>query len=297
MPDIPFWNKCDNRCVMCTNDPSFARQGQAEYRLKGQVEKMERWLAGRGRGYLKNSGSADFLSLTGGEPTLHPEFFMLLSYFRKRLPRAQVTLLTNGRRFADADFTRRFAAAARRPFSVAVPLHGPDARLHDAVSGVRGSFASTVKGLSNLMALAPGVGLEIRLVLHRMNAAALPRTLAFLLKKFPDVSRYRVVVIHYEIEGMSAANASRVELRFAGSAAALAAAQPLIARFPGLSLYHFPHCVLPAGLRPLCRITQPREDRAYPPACRGCAARRRCPGLMAEYFRRFGAGELRRLAA
>ncbi len=297
MPDIPFWNKCDNRCVMCTNDPSFARQDQAEYRLKGQVEKMERWLAGRGRGYLKNSGSADFLSLTGGEPTLHPEFFMLLSYFRKRLPRAQMTLLTNGRRFADEDFTRRFAAAARGPFSVAVPLHGPAARAHDAVSGVRGSFAATVKGLANLMALAPGVALEIRLVLHRMNAAALPRTLAFLLRKFPDVPRYRVVVIHYEIEGMSAANAARVELRLTDSAVALAAALPVIERFPDLRLYHFPLCVLPAALRPRCRITQPREDRAYPPACRGCAARRRCPGLMTEYFRRFGAGELRRLRA
>ena len=153
------------------------------------------------------------------------------------------------------------AAAARRPFSVAVPLHGPTAGTHDAVSGVRGSFTATVKGLANLMALAPGVALEIRLVLHRMNAAALPRTLAFLLRKFPDASRYRVVVIHYEIEGMSAANAARVELRLSDSAAALSAALPLLdnpaARGPRL----------PAGLPRLRRkAALPRaDDRILPP--------------------------------
>ena len=95
MPDIPFWNKCNNKCVMCTNLPAFARLPGDNYGLKGQIGKLERYLKGLGPVYLKNDGSADFVSLTGGEPTIHPDFFKLLSYFRKRLPGLPITLLSN----------------------------------------------------------------------------------------------------------------------------------------------------------------------------------------------------------
>lgn len=292
MPDIAAWNKCDNRCVMCTNMPSFAAQDGAQYRLKGQVEKLERYLRGA-RVYGKNADRPDYVSLTGGEPTLHPEFFQLLNYFRRRLPGVPVTLLSNGRRFSDRRFAARFAAAARPPFAAVIALHGPGPRLHDAVAGARGAFAQTVRGIKNLLELAPEAALEIRIILHRMTVAAFPRTLAFLLKEFPDTRRYSVSVIHYEIEGMSELNHRRVSLKLSDSAAALRAAAGLIGRFGDLRLYHYPLCVVPAALRGRCRVTLPREERVYPPACRGCSARRKCLGLMLEYYKKFGAAELR----
>ncbi len=294
MPDIPFWNKCNNKCVMCTNTPGFARQPGEAYRLKSQIGKLERYLKGLGPVYLKNSGSAEFVSLTGGEPTLHPEFFQLLAYFRRRLPGTPITLLSNGRRFSDEKFTRKFAAAARPPFTVAVALHGPAARVHDAVAGVPGSFTETVKGLGNLAALAPGVRLEIRLVLHKKSIKHFPGTLKFLLRNFPDTSRCLVAAIHYEIEGMSLENHAAVGLRLGASAKALNDALPLIRRFENFRLYHFPLCLVGKELRPLCWITIPEEDRVYPPGkCGGCALRDKCLGLMAEYSKMFGDEELR----
>lgn len=295
MPDIAFWNKCDNRCVMCTNPPSFALQDVAQYRLRGQIEKLERYLKDRGPVYAKDSGGVPYLSLTGGEPTLHPEFFQLLAYFRRRLPGVPITLLSNGRRFSDVKFAKRFAAAARPPFSVAVALHGPSAKVHDAVAGVRGAFAQTVAGLANLLARKDGPELEIRIILHRGTVASFPATLRFLLRKFPGAGRYRVTVIHYEIEGMSETNHGEVGLRFSESSAALSAALPLIRRFPELRLYHFPLCQVRRELRPLCRVTLPREERTYPAVCRSCAARKDCVGLMREYRKKFGSSELKAL--
>lgn len=295
MPDIAVWNKCDNKCVMCTNMTSFALQHSGQYRLKAQIEKLERYLKGLGKIYLKNADNAGYVNLTGGEPTLHPEFFQLLAYFRRRLPGTPITLLSNGRRFADRRFAARFAAAARPPFGAAIALHGPDARTHDAVAGVRGAFAQTVKGLHNLLELAPSLNLEVRIILTKKNAAALPRTLKFLLREFPDTARYSVTVIHYEIEGMSETNHKSVGLRFSVSSRVLGRALPLIRRFTDLRLYHFPLCVVAPELRPLCRVTLPPEDRTYPPVCKGCAARRRCLGLMLEYHKKFGAAELKAL--
>jgi pyruvate-formate lyase-activating enzyme len=296
MPDIPVWNKCDNKCVMCTNDPSFALQASSHYALKSQVAKLERWLRGIGPVYLKNAGRSEFVSLTGGEPTLHPDFFKLLAYFRLRLPGVPITLLSNGRRFGVRAFAEKFCAAARQPFSVAVALHGPSAALHDGVSGVRGSFAQTVRGFENLLSLPGAPFLEIRLVLHKKNIAALERTLGFLLKNFPDTAAYRVTAIHYEIEGMSLANHRKVALPLSVSAAKLGACLPLIKRFRDFRLYHFPLCVVRRELRPLCWITLPPEDRLYPELrCGRCKARKKCLGLMAEYARFFGDKELKAL--
>jgi len=42
-------------------------------------------------------------------------------------------------------------------------------------------------------------------------------------------------------------------------------------------------------------VTLPKEDRVYTAKCAGCKARRGCLGLMAEYHKAFGDGELRRL--
>lgn len=297
MPDIAFWNKCDNKCVMCTNTPGFARQDPAGYGLRSQIVKMEKYLRGQGRVYPKNADKADFVSLTGGEPTLHPEFFKLLAYFRRRLPAVNITLLSNGRRFADKEFTSRFLKLAVPPFSVAVALHASKAPAHDAITGVRGSFARTVEGLENLFALARGQEVEIRLVLHRRNIKELPALLKFLLKKFPDTARYAVTAIHYEIEGMSAANHESLGLKLSDSARVLNGEAELLSGFADFRLYHFPLCLVGKALRPLCRITLPEEDRIYTARCRACAARKKCLGLMLEYYKKFGDGELARIPA
>ncbi|MEW5907400.1 MAG: radical SAM protein [Elusimicrobiota bacterium] len=297
MPDIPVWHKCDNRCVMCTNGPEFARQEASQYGLRCQVGKLERYLSGRyGKVYLKNPDKPFFVSLTGGEPTMHPEFIKLLAYFRRRLPGTRLTLLTNGRRLGDKAFARRVMAVAAPPFSLGVPVHGPDARTHDAVAGVRGAFRQTMAGLRNFMGLRAGQELEIRVVLHRLNIKKLGPLLGLLLREFPDTAGYRVVLIHYEIEGMSSANNKKLSLRLSDSAEAIARLRPLLARFAELRLYHFPRCVLPADLRGLCWVTLPEEDRLYPPgACWGCALRRGCAGLMKDYAAVYGTGELRKV--
>jgi MoaA/NifB/PqqE/SkfB family radical SAM enzyme len=279
---------------MCTNSPAFSGQPSSLYGLKTQVGKLERYLKGFGPVYLKNADKKDAVSLTGGEPALHPDFFRLLAYFRKRLPGADITLLTNGRRFADAAFARRFAAAARPPFSVAVPFHGGSPRAHDRVAGVKGAFREAVAGVENLLS-AGGPAVEIRVVLHRLNVRDLGNILSFLLRRFRAGERCRVSLIHYELEGMSVENHGRLSLRLSESARALAAVAPLLRKFRELSLYHFPLCVVGAGLRPLCRVTLPPEDRIYPAICSGCSARRRCLGLMLEYYKTFGDGELRPL--
>lgn len=278
---------------MCTNMASFSASATAQYRLKGQVRKMEKYLRSGGV-YAKNAGDAGFLTLTGGEPSIHPDFFQLLAYFRRRLPAVPITLLSNGRRFSGRAFCARFLRIARAPFRVAVPLHGPGADVHDVITGVPGSFGQAVAGLSNLFALRDGQEVEVRLVLHGLNIAELRRTLEFLLKEFPDTAAYRVAAIHYEIEGMSRRNRRRLALSLSDSASAVNACADLIREFTAFSLYHYPRCLLKKELRPLSLVTLPEDQRVYPRSkCGRCALKKGCAGLMSAYYSGYGAAELR----
>jgi cyclic pyranopterin phosphate synthase len=131
--------ECNNNCVFCMEDDREARRRA----LKGQTAEDVLALILRGRGRRE-------LLFTTGEPTLEP-----------RLPRfvraavlagfGTVGVITNGRRFSDPAYAEQLVRAGLG--SVTVSLHGPDARLHDALTRTRGSFEQTLAGLRNLCGL------------------------------------------------------------------------------------------------------------------------------------------------
>ena len=97
MPDIPVWNKCDNKCVMCANTAAFCLNTSRDYSLLKQAARLERHLRG-GAAYKKNARTAGAWNLTGGEPTLNPEFLKAVAHFRRRLKGAELLLLSRFRR-------------------------------------------------------------------------------------------------------------------------------------------------------------------------------------------------------
>lgn len=280
---------------MCANEPAFGRAPSGRYRLKGQIKRFESWLSGSDGAYDKNSENRAALNLTGGEPALNPDFLKLLAYFRRRAAGGELTLLSNGRRFADAGFAGAALKAAGAPFVAAVSLHGSTAARHDAISGVRGSFDAALAGLRNILARkSRGQALEIRLVLHRRNIKDLKNLLSLLLREFSGFKGWRAVAMHYELEGR-ALNNSSLALRLTTSSGAVNSCAGLIRRFGEFRLYHFPLCLLKKELRPLAWVTLPPEDRFYAAACGPCSLRAGCVGLMARYNARFGAGELKKI--
>ena len=293
MPDIPVWNKCDNRCAMCANAGSFALNAGSGYLLKEQALRLEKHLNGAAA-YRKNARVPGAWNLTGGEPTLNPDFLKIMAYFRRRLPDEPLVLLSNGRRFADKAFVAAFVSAALQPFTLAVSLHGPSAAVHDAVTGVEGSFRETICGLKNIFSLPGAPFVELRVILHRLNYRRLGATLGLIKRTFRGRA-YRVVVMHYEHEGRGALNHAKLAVPLSVTARRVNACARVLAGFREARLYHFPLCLLKPGLRALAFVSLPPEDRVYPPCCRCCSARLACVGLMRPYARMCGAAELRPL--
>ena len=290
MPDICVWNKCNNKCVMCTNSGEFSRSaGKGVYNLKSQITKWKQYCSGAPDIYV--SSRKNYINLTGGEPTIHPDFFSILWFLRKKSPEMPITLLSNGRKFKDPPFAEKFSSIALPPFSVGVALHAADAGTFDRITGVKGSFSETVEGIKNLFRFFRG-RVEFRMVLHGLNVKKLPETLSFVKSNFSAWSNWHIRLIHYEIEGMAEANRRKIFLKLTDSAKAV---ERSLKSLEGLDfeMYHWPLCCVPEKLRPYCRITLPLSDRVFTEKCSGCRLRKKCLGLMKDYCRLYGDGELK----
>jgi len=128
---------CDCRCIMCPQPPKAYN--------KTLTERSKRILN------LVKIKKNQTICLTGGEPTLLKEdFFDILGLINKKHPKAIVMMLTNGKSFANFEFTKRFVSVKPKDFLTCVSMHSDVDEVHDRIVGVKNSFYKTVMGLQNL---------------------------------------------------------------------------------------------------------------------------------------------------
>ena len=145
--------ECINHCVFCAVS-NRVRRAIPWARLQEIIADH------RGRG-------VDNIDFDGGEPTLHPQVIDAVK-FAVSLGYRQVNVTTNGRRLKDRRFAKRLVNSGLTTLLVSV--HGSSDAVHDAITRVPGSFAETLAGLRNVVALAPaGLDVGVNLTVARQN--------------------------------------------------------------------------------------------------------------------------------
>src|SRR5215510_7787386 len=127
---------CNNRCVFCLDSDTHVGEMRDREEVRRQI------LDGR-------RANATRLILSGGEPTIHPDYVDFirigaLAGYRK------IQTVTNGRLFSYPDFLNGCVSAGLS--EITFSLHGPNARIHDALVGVKGAFEQEIVGLKNALA-------------------------------------------------------------------------------------------------------------------------------------------------
>lgn len=136
--DVKIGFQCNNRCKFCV-------QGDKRNLLAAKnLEEIKKDLK---EAFKKGKGE---VVLTGGEPTLHPDFLEIVKS-AKSIGFKEIQIQTNGRLFAYFDFCVKTIEAGATQFSPA--LHGPNAKIHDFLTSSRGSFEQTIQGIKNLKKL------------------------------------------------------------------------------------------------------------------------------------------------
>ncbi len=157
---------CNNRCLFCLD--SAAQDGTCV----STVEVNARIIDGVREGARR-------LILSGGEPTLHPDFARFVA-LGKKLGYQRVQTITNGRLFSYPGFVKRAVEAGLG--EITFSIHGHEPRVHDELVGVPGAFDQTMAGLRNALADERLI-VNVDVCLNKMNIGGLPKLLDELIER------------------------------------------------------------------------------------------------------------------
>jgi His-Xaa-Ser system radical SAM maturase HxsC len=255
--------QCDNYCLMCSQPPK---------------DREDSWLFGRARKVISLlPEGARAISLTGGEPTLHADALIgLLEHCKRAAPRLSVHLLSNGRRFADPGFTRRYAAVGFADIMAGIPVYAPEPGLHDFIVQAVGAFDETIHGILNLASF--GQAVEIRVVIQRHTVPVLPGLATFIVRNLPFVAQ--VALMGLEMTGLARPNSALVWADPADYQHELAEAVDILAT-AGITtrIYNHQLCVLDRRLWPYAVRSISDWKNDYLDICRACSVRDACGGV------------------
>lgn len=159
---------CNNRCAGCSNAFSV-RERAASAPLSPAPLRAEGWHQVLDR----IAPHAQRLKLTGGEPTLHPDFRAIVADIEARA--LDFTLFTNAR-WVDSAALVQFLGDCTHLTGLLVSLHGATAAAHERFTGAPGSFAETLTNVE--LALAHGIPIAFSTVLTARNAGELASIVA-----------------------------------------------------------------------------------------------------------------------
>lgn len=151
---------CNNHCVGCYNVflPSKSMQGNA--RIQRNPLSLQGWQT-----ILDKIGpNAHRLKLSGGEPTLHPNFRAIVRYIQEL--DIELVLFTNAR-WPQPNALVEFLSGVPQLVGMLVSLHGARAESHEAFTGVPGSFMETIRNVER--AISKGIPVSTSTVLTAAN--------------------------------------------------------------------------------------------------------------------------------
>lgn len=257
--------QCNSNCAMC---PYATRQ-----RVHGEPMPIEELLA-----YVElMNPEADYVCLTGGEPTLLGEGFLtVLGAVRAHFKCALVHILTNGRTFAYPDFFEAYHHVRPWQTLLGIPLHAANAEAHDRISGARGSFEQTARGLRHCLQAREHV--ELRVVTSALNAHQLGDLAHFIGRNFPTVNC--VCLMGLEMMGNAMIHRRDVWLGYDQLMPRVEAAADILLSY-GIAprLFNYPLCKVNERYHAIYhRSITPGKVR-YKPECAHCAKREACGGF------------------
>lgn len=150
---------CNNRCPSCGN-VFVERAAQAEFNSAKLPLSALEWI----RILAKIKPFAHRLKLTGGEPTIHPEFEIIVREIDQM--GVPFTLFTNAR-WREPYTLCQLLQDLEGLDGLLISLHGPERADHEAFTNVVGSFAETIANAR--LAIAAGFSVSFSCIITRRN--------------------------------------------------------------------------------------------------------------------------------
>lgn len=176
--------KCNNLCLSCPNDMNFRKDIIEQKKVIDFIKE-------------KVTKDIDRVTFIGGEPTILKNLLFIIEYTRSLNKTAIIQINTNGRNFFYNGFTNKFLKFNRDKLEFHIALYASNAKIHDKITQVRGSFDQTIQGIKNLLNL--GFNVKIRSIVSKLNYADLIEFANFIISEF---GKQRIRIAGVVIVGM-----------------------------------------------------------------------------------------------
>lgn len=254
----------------------------------------------------------DMVLISGGEPTLYKDLSEIINYISKA--GLKIGILSNSLRFADDTFFKSFINTVGIDFELTTAFHSLLAEEHDAVTGIKGSFEKSLKGISNL--INAGVNVTIKHVINGFSYKRLPDFAQWIYLTFPDTVSW--VICNMDLCGEALNNNSSTAIPFDESKPYLEKALEIVTdhhkkeRHRNVSVFNTPLCCIDPyywgylrkyeSEETMSALLLPSADRNVDPVirydlkgdgganfipCQACQVKSICPGTWrqtAEFF-------------
>jgi len=160
---LDITQRCNIQCAMC-----YAPHSSAEMPYEKAVEVLSQF-----------TGMSTRLDLMGGEPCIHADLPAIISYAKNKARFREVQIFTNAT-LVDAPFAERLKASGLD--GAMVNFFSYDPALHDAGTGVKGSWRKTVAGLLHLR--NAGINAHPFIVMHARNVEDYEKIKLFSMQTF-----------------------------------------------------------------------------------------------------------------
>ena len=256
--------QCNNHCLMCCQPPLKVDDIEELYERNIQ---------------LLHSAPKDLkvLGITGGEPTLlGKKLITLLQEVRSCLPDTAIQLLSNGRAFKDASYTKEVCQAAGENFFVGIPFHSDYSGDHDLIAGSKHAYEETMTGLYNLA--DAGIEIELRVVINKLNYTRLPRMSEYIFKNLPFVAW--TAFMGMERTGLSVRNVEKIWVEPKEYAHLLREAVIAMDDWRmDVAVYNVPLCLLSRDIWPFAKQSISDWKVKFSVICNDCEIKEMCCGL------------------
>lgn len=216
------------------------------------------------------------VGITGGEPTLiGDKLFELIKQIQKYQPKASISVLSNGVKFADKSYAMKLAMCKHYDLQIDIPIFSDIAEEHNHIVGAK-TFYKTVQGLYNLALFHQKIGL--RIVIHKLTYKRLPQLADYIYHNFPFVCQ--VAFLQMETIGNASTNIDELWIDPHDYNEELKQAILLLSnRGINTHIYNAQLCVLPHEIRKFAVSSISDWKDTYLQECKGCKLRQQCGGL------------------
>lgn len=192
---IALGYKCNHNCIICPL--STADRLHAPLSYSQIINAID----------TTNLTEGDYVTLSGGEPTLNPFFMDLIQELVRR--KIRITVLTNGIGFTNPEAVNRLAQMVEGyPFNAVIALHSADEKIHDTITRHTGSFADSVKAIYLLQ--NAGINVTIKHILCKMTVTGLCDLAKMIVQIFPPKVEIQFTSMDYSGRAMKQSESLKV---------------------------------------------------------------------------------------